>query len=172
MRIQATYVEYILIILMSATIFYLSYVWYYNNFKDVGMIIGYSESRREITSFIDYIKNLQSIFSYDLNFKIKSSGYCVWNMTFLYYSDCPSYPYEFNSTEIIYYDEENMSYYIKSPHTGNYYLIIPHGYRAYLVCLDGKRGFLINTTRCEGFCIEECRINAKGSGEMINVTLG
>lgn len=170
MRSQSLHVEYILIILLSSVAFYFSYLWYNENFKVVTDSFMNSDALKDINKLINSLENLQSVFSYRLSYEIKASGMCIYNKTFLYYSDCYSYAYNLSSTDPIV--NINGTYYILSFLGRGYYVLGKYGYKSYQVCFDNKKGILIDSQYCSGMCFDKCNVNVVGGGEYFNITLG
>jgi len=156
MRSQSTFVEYILIILLSISILSYTYLWFNQHKEQVIDFITKENLDRQFEIIDRFIYNFISLNFAREQFEIKSvDGNCQGNITiFVTQFRCTPSPktLEYQGDLIT----VNHSVYIYSNRTHTYYPAVPLGYFVYRSCYESFYTYIINSSKCELFCKGTC----------------
>jgi len=168
MRTQSSFLEYILIILLSISIISYTYSWF-SQHKDIIIDFITKENLDRQFEIIDgFMYNFISLNFAKEQFKIKNiDGRCQGNVTiFVTMFKCTS------SQRVLDYRGDlitiNHSIYVYSNKTHTYYPATPLGYFIYRSCYEGFYAYVLNSSKCELFCKGTCNFElVKSDGSLI-----
>ena len=169
MRSIHIYIEYILIILLSAFAFYFVFTWWMNN--KIYAINFYNQNQFEYEAkYIgDILYNLQNDYYYNIQLNLHVNKiFCADNLTIIQSNNfCKT---TLNTTSYqgnIIYAAPGL-YYVYDPNLNGYYLL-EYKYNSILYgCYQSFLSIVLITNNCKGICAGECILNIVKNGTIIN----
>ena len=169
MKAQSTFVEYILVILLSISVLSYTYLWFDQHKEQVIDFVTKENLDRQFEIIDMFIYNFVPLNFAKEQFKIKNvDGSCQGDITILVSKfRCTSAPktLEYQGDLITI----NHSVYIYSNKTNIYYPAIPLGYFVYRSCYEGFYTYIINSSKCELFCKGVCNFELIKNGSLLIV---
>ncbi|BFI73259.1 hypothetical protein YN1_2460 [Nanoarchaeota archaeon] len=163
------YIEYILLILLSAITFYLVFTWWINN--KIYAINFYNQNQFEYQAkYIgDILYNLQNDYFYNIQINLNVQKiYCSDNLTIIQSNNyCKTTLNNITYQGPVIYDSNNL-YYVYDPILNGYY-ILQYKYGSILYgCYQNKISVVLITNNCKGICAGNCVLNLEKNGTIIS----
>jgi hypothetical protein len=162
------YIEYILIILLSAFAFYLLYNWWINN--KIYAINFYNQNKFEYEAkYIgDIIYNLQNDYFYDIQLNLKGYKiFCMDNLTIIQSNNfCKTTLNNITYQGPVF--SSNNLYYVYYPILNGYYILEYKENSILYGCYANYLSIVLFTNNCSGICEGNCILNLQKNGTIIS----
>ena len=168
MRTIHLYIEYILIILLSAFAFYFVFTWWNNNKIYAINFLNQNEFEYKAKYIGDIIYNLQNDYYYNIEININTNRiFCIDNLTLIQSNNfCKT---TLNTTTyqgpLIY---SNGIYYVYDPVLNGYYSMIYKDNSILYGCYERYLSIVLITNNCTGACSGSCILNLEKNGTIIS----
>ncbi|MGC9079247.1 MAG: hypothetical protein ACP5G1_00735 [Nanopusillaceae archaeon] len=164
MRSIHIYIEYILLILLSAISFYLVYSWWENNKIYAINFLNRGNFEYQANFIAQELYNLENSLYFNIQYNLENYNiFCVNNFTVIQSDNlCQTTlnNFTYQGDLIEYYG----SYYFYDPKFNGYYLL-ENRYNSILYgCYESYLSIIILTNNCTGMCVGNCNIRLIKNG--------